>query len=52
MNQVCRFHKKCDLLGICVSVISAVAEAGQKGDDLTKMFFKEEYALNYAIGKL
>ena len=35
-----------------MSVISAVAEAGQKGDDLTKMFFKEEYALNYAIGEL
>jgi len=32
--------------------VRAVAEAGQKGDDLTKMFFKEEYALNYAIGTL
>lgn len=32
--------------------VRAVAEAGQKGEDLTKMFFKEEYALNYAIGTL
>lgn len=32
--------------------VRAVAEAGQRGDDLTKMFFKEEYALNYAIGTL
>ncbi|XP_068715350.1 3-hydroxyisobutyryl-CoA hydrolase, mitochondrial-like isoform X1 [Montipora foliosa] len=32
--------------------VRAVAEAGQKGDDLTKLFFKEEYMLNYAIGTL
>lgn len=32
--------------------VRAVAEAGQKGDDLTKVFFKEEYMLNYAIGML
>lgn len=31
---------------------TAVAEAGKKGDDLTKLFFKEEYMLNYAIGEL
>lgn len=31
---------------------AAVAEAGKKGDDLTKLFFKEEYMLNYAIGEL
>ena len=31
---------------------TAVAEAGEKGDDLTKLFFKEEYMLNYAIGEL
>ena len=35
-----------------VSKFIAVAEAGKKGDELTKMFFKEEYMLNYAIGKL
>ena len=34
-----------------LSKFSAVAEAGQKGDDLTKVFFKEEYMLNYAIGE-
>ncbi|RMX45411.1 hypothetical protein pdam_00015712 [Pocillopora damicornis] len=32
--------------------VRAVAEAGKKGDDLTKLFFKEEYMLNYAIGTL
>lgn len=32
--------------------VRAVAEAGKKGDDLTKVFFKEEYMLNYAIGTL
>ena len=31
---------------------TAVAEAGKKGDDLTKLFFKEEYMLNNAIGEL
>ena len=31
---------------------TAVAEAGKKRDDLTKLFFKEEYMLNYAIGEL
>lgn len=35
-----------------VSKFIAVAEAGEKGDDLTKIFFKEEYMLNYVIGKL
>ena len=35
-----------------VSKFIAVAEAGKKGDELTKLFFKEEYMLNYAIGKL
>jgi len=32
--------------------VRAIAEAGQKGDDLTKVFFKEEYMLNHAIGTL
>ncbi|XP_020624992.1 3-hydroxyisobutyryl-CoA hydrolase, mitochondrial-like [Orbicella faveolata] len=32
--------------------VRAVADAGKKGDELTKIFFKEEYMLNYAIGKL
>ncbi|XP_022799020.1 3-hydroxyisobutyryl-CoA hydrolase, mitochondrial-like [Stylophora pistillata] len=32
--------------------VRAVAEAGKKGDNLTKVFFKEEYLLNYAIGTL
>ena len=50
MNQVCRFHKNV-ICWVFVRVISAVAEAGHKGDDLTKMFFKEEYALNYVIGE-
>lgn len=35
-----------------LSKFTAVAEAGQKGDDLTKLFFKEEYMLNHTIGKL
>lgn len=35
-----------------VSKFIAVAEAGKKGDDLTQIFFKEEYMLNYVIGKL
>lgn len=30
----------------------AIAEAGLRGEDLTKDFFREEYTLNYAIGKL
>lgn len=29
-----------------------VAEAGKRGGDLSKLFFKEEYMLNYAIGEL
>lgn len=29
-----------------------VAEAGKRGDDLSKLFFREEYMLNYAIGEL
>jgi len=32
--------------------VRAVADAGKKGDELIKIFFKEEYMLNYAIGKL
>lgn len=32
--------------------VRAVAEAGKKGDELTKIFFKEEYMLNFAIGTL
>ncbi|KAJ7371315.1 hypothetical protein OS493_026960 [Desmophyllum pertusum] len=32
--------------------VRAIAEAGKKGDSLTKVFFKEEYMLNYAIGTL
>jgi len=28
-----------------------VAEAGKRGGDLSKLFFKEEYMLNYAIGE-
>ncbi|KAK7483606.1 hypothetical protein BaRGS_00025159, partial [Batillaria attramentaria] len=30
--------------------IRAIAEAGKKGDDLARDFFKEEYMLNYKIG--
>lgn len=29
-----------------------VAAAGKRGGDLSKLFFKEEYMLNYAIGEL
>ena len=29
-----------------------VAEAGKRGGDLSKLFFIEEYMLNYAIGEL
>nr|KAG5697037.1 hypothetical protein BaRGS_005490 [Batillaria attramentaria] len=29
--------------------IRAIAEAGKKGDDLARDFFKEEYMLNYKI---
>ena len=29
-----------------------VAEAGKRGGDLSKLFFREEYMLNYAIGEL
>lgn len=29
-----------------------VVEVGKKGDDFIKIFFKEEYMLNYVIGKL
>lgn len=32
--------------------VRAIAEAGQKGGDLTKVFFREEYMLNHAIGTL
>ncbi|KAL9967456.1 hypothetical protein ACROYT_G025678 [Oculina patagonica] len=32
--------------------VRAIAEAGKKGDELTKVFFKEEYMLNHAIGTL
>ena len=34
-----------------LSKLTAVADAGKKGDELTKLFFKEEYMLNYAIGE-
>ncbi|CAH3015110.1 unnamed protein product [Porites evermanni] len=32
--------------------VREVAEAGKRGGDLSKLFFKEEYMLNYAIGSL
>ncbi|EDO48943.1 predicted protein [Nematostella vectensis] len=32
--------------------VRAIAEAGLRGEDLTKDFFREEYMLNYAIGTL
>ena len=32
--------------------VRAIAEAGKRGEDLTKTFFKEEYMLNYQIGTL
>ena len=28
----------------------AIAEAGKKGEDLTKAFFRDEYILNHKIG--
>lgn len=46
---------KCLDFKILIHVLSkftAIAEAGKKGDELTKVFFKEEYMLNYAIGEL
>jgi len=32
--------------------VRAIAEAGKKGDDLTKTFFRDEYILNHKIGTL
>ncbi|KXJ18578.1 3-hydroxyisobutyryl-CoA hydrolase, mitochondrial [Exaiptasia diaphana] len=32
--------------------VRAIAEAGLRGEDLTKDFFREEYTLNYTIGTL
>ncbi|KAK3736637.1 hypothetical protein QZH41_017024, partial [Actinostola sp. cb2023] len=32
--------------------VRAIAEAGLRGEDLTKDFFREEYILNYTIGTL
>lgn len=31
---------------------AAVTEAGKAGDSLAEEFFREEYTLNYTIGKL
>lgn len=35
-----------------IIVISAIAEAGLRGEDLPKDFFREEYMLNYTIGEI